>query len=151
MVNLWLPKFNYSNHGFFVLFVVKQWLIFVRDVYLMLSITTWEFSPCRFPFSASSPGVSLITVSLNSSVLEPSIKDLQPKMLTFLSFFQRCDSLPGLPSLAIYLALSWTKEAVNWREVIRKKVAPTFNIALMNGQFNAKYRVWPEENRVINL
>ncbi len=27
MVNLWLPWFNYSNHVFFVLFVVKPWLI----------------------------------------------------------------------------------------------------------------------------
>ena len=31
MVNLWLPWFNYSNHGFLVLFVVKPWLIFVRE------------------------------------------------------------------------------------------------------------------------
>ncbi len=28
MVNLWLPWFNYSKHGFLALFVVKPWLIF---------------------------------------------------------------------------------------------------------------------------
>ncbi len=32
MVNLWLPWFNYSNHVFLVLFVVKPWIIFVRLV-----------------------------------------------------------------------------------------------------------------------
>ncbi len=29
MVNLWLLWFNYSNHGVFVLFVVKPWLMFM--------------------------------------------------------------------------------------------------------------------------
>jgi len=32
MVNLWLPWFNYNNHVFLVLFVVKPWLIFIRAV-----------------------------------------------------------------------------------------------------------------------
>ncbi len=31
MVNLWLPQFYYSNHVFLVLFVVKPWLIFIRE------------------------------------------------------------------------------------------------------------------------
>ncbi len=33
MVNLRLPWFNYSNHVFWVLFVVKPWLIFNVVVY----------------------------------------------------------------------------------------------------------------------
>ncbi len=31
MVNLQLPRFNYSTHRFLVLFEVKPWLIFVRE------------------------------------------------------------------------------------------------------------------------
>ncbi len=145
MINLWLPQFNYSNHVFMVLFVIKSWCSYGSGTYKIVSSLWLLFVLCpdfQLGLEIVWPAVSLQSHSSESLWAWPfsAPAGIQCPAAAQLSPAHACPQHPRLCAFhsctgkhhCCHTCIYWPHKANNWvKSAGHKYFLPGMNLFCM--------------------